>query len=82
MDETVRSTGAAVPGMYLDETEFCSRYRVRPRTAQRWRTSGQGPKFVRLGPRAVRYRLADCESWAARQTFLSRADELSQQATA
>lgn len=62
---------------YLTEGEFCSRYLVKPRTAQRWRTSGDGPTFVRLGPRRIAYRLSDIERWATSRTYAHRADEIS-----
>lgn len=61
---------------YLTEEEFSTRYHVSRRTAQRWRTTGDGPPFVRLGPRRVLYRLSDCEAWAAAQTHQHRAAEL------
>jgi hypothetical protein len=61
---------------YLTEGEFCERYHVAPRTAQRWRVTGDGPKWVRLGLRKIGYRLSDCEAWAADRTFKHRADEL------
>ena len=65
-----------LPDAYLSETEFCDRYTIGARTAQRWRLSGDGPPFVRLGPRRIAYRLRDCEGWAAARTFRHRADEL------
>jgi predicted DNA-binding transcriptional regulator AlpA len=34
------------------------------RTLERFRTSGMGPKFVRLG-HSIRYRLSDVEAWVA-----------------
>lgn len=61
---------------YIGEREFCARFGVRPRTAQRWRAEGTGPAWSRLGPRRVAYDLAACEAWAASNTFRSRADEL------
>jgi hypothetical protein len=64
------------PQVYLTEDEFCSRYHVSPRTAQRWRGTGVGPPWVRLGPRKVAYRLIDCEQWASERTYLHRAEEL------
>ncbi len=67
---------------YLTEREFSDRYHVHPRTAQRWRASGEGPPFVRVGPRRVLYRLADCEAWAAGRTFQHQADELAQKRAA
>jgi predicted DNA-binding transcriptional regulator AlpA len=66
--------------IYLSEAEFAARYlKGARRTAQRWRVTGEGPKFVRLGPRRIAYREKDCEEWAKARTFRSRADELSQQ---
>jgi hypothetical protein len=37
---------------------------VSVRTLEKWRLTGQGPRFIRLG-RAVRYALADLEAFAA-----------------
>jgi hypothetical protein len=62
---------------YLTEKQFCRRYHVSPRTAQRWRVTGDGPPFVRLGPHKIVYRLRDAETWAAGRTFAHRADEMS-----
>ena len=62
---------------YITEDEFCARYFISPRTAQRWRITGDGPPWVRLGLRKVAYRIADCESWTAARTFRHRAEELS-----
>jgi predicted DNA-binding transcriptional regulator AlpA len=72
----------AATEIYLTEDEFAVRYRVGRRTAQRWRKSGEGPAWVRLGPRRVVYRLVDCEAWAASRTFAHRAAELAHAATA
>lgn len=65
---------------YLTEREFCDRYHVHPRTAQRWRASGDGPPFVRMGERRVIYRLSECEAWVAARTYAHRADELAHRA--
>jgi hypothetical protein len=66
---------------YLTEIEFSDRYlNGSRRTAQRWRVTGEGPPFMRLGPRRIAYRLADCENWAKARTYQSRADERAQQA--
>jgi hypothetical protein len=61
----------------LDEKEFSEQYHVSRRTAQRWRITGDGPPFVRLGRRRLVYRLADCEAWAAANTHKTRAVEQS-----
>jgi hypothetical protein len=68
--------------IFLSEAEFAARYlKGARRAAQRWRVTGEGPKFVRLGPRRIAYRDRDkdCEEWAEARTFRSRADELAQQ---
>jgi hypothetical protein len=69
-------------GEYIDEDTLADRYLIPARTAQRWRGSGEGPPFVRLGRRRVLYRIADVEAWLAARTYKSRADELSRSAAA
>jgi predicted DNA-binding transcriptional regulator AlpA len=64
---------------FLTEREFSERFKIPARTAQRWRSTGDGPPFVRLGPRRVAYRMSDVERWAESRTFKSRAAELAQQ---
>jgi predicted DNA-binding transcriptional regulator AlpA len=66
--------------IYLTEREFSERYHVAQRTVQRWRATGEGPAFVRVGPRRIAYRLSDCEAWAAARTFPHRAAELAHHA--
>jgi hypothetical protein len=69
----------ATAAEYVDEAGLSEKYLIPPRTAQRWRASGAGPPFVRLGPRRVLYRIADVEAWLATRTYRSRADELARQ---
>jgi predicted DNA-binding transcriptional regulator AlpA len=64
---------------YLSEAEVAARYHLGRRTVQRWRQSGAGPSWIRLGQRRILYRLSDCEAWAAARTYRHRADELSRQ---
>jgi predicted DNA-binding transcriptional regulator AlpA len=61
---------------YLTERTFCDTYCINPRTAQRWRESGEGPPWVRLGARRIVYRVSDCEAWAAARTYRHRAAEI------
>lgn len=61
---------------FLTTNQFCLLHHVSPRTAERWRVTGDGPPFVRIGPRRVLYRTADAREWAARRTFQHRAGEL------
>ena len=71
------TTAEHIRNEYVDEDGLAERYLIPPRTAQRWRASGGGPLFVRLGKRRVLYRIADVEAWLATRTYASRADELS-----
>jgi hypothetical protein len=65
---------------YFDEDGLHEQYLIPPRTAQRWRASGEGPPFVRLGKRRVLYRRSDVERWLAGRTFASLADEAASRA--
>ena len=49
---------------------------VSTRTLERYDTTGQGPGFVRVGPRMVRYDPAACRAWASARSFPHRAAEL------
>ena len=62
---------------YLSNPEFCKQNNVSLRTAARWRETGDGPAFVRLGGRKINYDARAVEEWAAQRTFRHRADELS-----
>ncbi|MDO9501998.1 AlpA family transcriptional regulator [Falsiroseomonas sp.] len=61
---------------YLTERDFSARYQISTRTLQRWRLTGDGAPYVRIGPRRIVYPLAAAEAWAAARTFPHRAAEL------
>jgi len=42
---------------------------IKPNTAEIWRCRGIGPKFVRLGRGAIRYRISDLEAYIKAQTL-------------
>ena len=62
---------------FLSEEALAERLSLSRRSLQRFRTTGDGPRFVRLGQRRVAYRVADVEAWAAARTFDHAAAELS-----
>src|SRR5215470_16414799 len=66
---------------YFTEQQFCERFRVTQRTAERWRRTGSGPPFVRLGPRKYIYPLNDLKIWTSARTFGPHAVELLHAAT-
>lgn len=64
---------------FLTEHETALRLGVSTRTLARWRSTGNGPPFVRLGVRRIGYTPSDIESWARSRTFGSRAEELAKE---
>ena len=66
---------------YLDEAAASRLLNVSQRTLQRWRTTGDGPPYIRAGVRRVLYDAAAVRGWASTRTFDHRAAELSQNAT-
>lgn len=46
----------------LNQKELARRWGISHRTLKRWRYSGQGPAFLKLGGRVL-YRLADVEAF-------------------
>lgn len=45
-----------------------------PRTLRNWRVQGNGPKFVKVSKRAIRYRYGDLIKWSELQTRSSTSD--------
>ena len=60
----------------LNSAQAAERLNVSARTLERWRVTGEGPEFVRVGARKVGYAPAACDAWMARRTFPHRAAEL------
>ncbi len=58
-------SGGLLEGM-MPEVEVALELRVSVRTVIRWRVSGVGPPYVRLGKR-VFYKRQDVAAWLARQ---------------
>jgi hypothetical protein len=51
---------------HLNQIELSRRWKLSPRTLERWRWLGQGPRFMKLGGR-VAYRIQDVEAFEAEQ---------------
>jgi len=58
---------------HLNQIELAARWNISPRTLERWRWTGEGPRFVKLGGRVV-YRLEDVEAYEREQIRASTAD--------
>jgi hypothetical protein len=67
------------PDEYITEQGLHERYLIPARTAQRWRSIGGGPRWIRLGRRRVLYRVSDVEEWLRARTFRHRADEMARE---
>jgi predicted DNA-binding transcriptional regulator AlpA len=52
---------------YIDERALSRMIGIAVRTLQRWRLTGRGPRYRRIGGDAVRYSVADVEAWLAQQ---------------
>jgi predicted DNA-binding transcriptional regulator AlpA len=61
----------------LTQRETASLLRLSERTLERYRVSGTGPKFVRLG-HAIRYCLTDIEAFIALRTVGSTSEQTAQ----
>jgi excisionase family DNA binding protein len=57
---------AASENLLYDTDEAAQLLKSKPRTLERWRTYGNGPKFVKLG-RRVRYRRAALDAFLLQQ---------------
>jgi hypothetical protein len=53
-----------MPLLHFTQVELATRWRISPRTLERWRCAGKGPQFLKLGSRVV-YRIADIEAFEA-----------------
>ncbi|MEE9908639.1 helix-turn-helix domain-containing protein [Brucella intermedia] len=51
---------------HLSQIELAARWNISHRTLERWRWTGEGPQYVKLGGRVV-YRLEDVEAYEAEQ---------------
>jgi len=51
---------------HLTQDQLADRWQMSPRTLERWRWLGEGPRFLKLGGRVV-YRLEDIEAYETEQ---------------
>jgi hypothetical protein len=53
-----------LPSPLLNTLEAASYLGIKPQTLRKWRVTGSGPKFCRLGGRRIiRYRIRDLEKF-------------------
>ena len=68
------TTTRTPPRLLVSERDAAAMLGLSDRTLQLWRQRGEGPPYVRISSRCVRYRVADLEDWAAERVRTSTAD--------
>ncbi len=68
------SSSPATSQPLMDQKEAAKLLDLKPRTLEVWRYLGDGPPFVRVSARCVRYRPQDLETWIAERVRTSTSD--------
>lgn len=61
--------------LLLNEDEASKFLGFKNRTLQKWRCTGNGPKYVRAGGRTIRYRLDHLLEWVEERVRTSTSDD-------
>ena len=63
-------------GELVDTRQAAAYMKLQPATLEQWRWNrgSDGPPFIRLSARAIRYRRRDLDEWIERQKYQSMAD--------
>lgn len=76
MTETCRDGGHPILGeRLLAPRQLAEALNVTTKTLERWRMTGDGPPYIRVSRKVVRYRLSDVESFLAGRVATSTATE-------
>jgi hypothetical protein len=59
---------------FLNQSELSIRWKISPRTLERWRWLGTGPRYHKIGGRVV-YRIDDVHEWENSRTFRCTAEK-------
>jgi hypothetical protein len=58
-------TGDGAPERLLSTVDAARRLRMQPATLKAWRFRRQGPSYILVSARCVRYRQRDLDAWVA-----------------
>ena len=67
--------GANEPDHLVRQEEAAALLSVTARCMENWRHRGEGPKFVRIFGRCIRYRRSDLDDWIERRIRTSTSDQ-------
>lgn len=60
---------------YLTRRQIAELLHVSELTLLRWASAGEGPPYIRMGKRHVRYMRVDFDAWVAARRFVHADDE-------
>jgi len=60
-------------GTCLNQADLARRWKISPRTLERWRWLGEGPRYLKLGGRVL-YRVEDIEDFEQSIVQLGKLD--------
>ena len=60
--------------IFINQIDLSRRWKISPRTLERWRWLGVGPNFTKLGGRVV-YRMSVIEAYETEQSRCSTSDQ-------
>ena len=75
VDKTTTQALLSGKPILLSEGEVARLIGFSMKTLQTWRMKGTGPQFVRISPRAIRYRLQDIMAWIDENIRTSTSEE-------
>jgi excisionase family DNA binding protein len=65
-----QKTEHPIDPLLLTTEEVAKKLSVSRRTLVGWRQSGEGPAYIRLNGRLIRYSVADIEAWISDQMVI------------
>lgn len=60
----MKQDNGTIPPTMLCEKSVARLLSLSPRTLRNWRVTGDGPRYIRISSRCIRYRPEDVEAWA------------------
>ncbi len=72
-DDFAKEENTKMSDTCLNQIDLARRWRISPRTLERWRWLRQGPRYLKLGGRVL-YRVADIEAYEQSIVCLTKED--------